>query len=93
MREFNQTEILRVENLTKIYGPGCPNCIVNTGPDQGTNQCPECGSLVACANISFSINQGEILGIVGESGSGRVPLSVVYTLITMPQRESLFSEL
>ena len=71
MKEFAAQEILRVEKLTKIYGPSCPNCIANTGPDQETNQCRECGSIVACADISFAIHQGEILGIVGESGSGK----------------------
>lgn len=71
MRELTRKVILRVENLTKIYGPGCPNCVANTGPARGTNQCFECGSLVACADISFTLNQGEILGIVGESGSGK----------------------
>lgn len=71
MGELNRKIILRVANLTKIYGPGCPNCVANTGPERNTSQCSECGSLVACADINFTLNQGEILGIVGESGSGK----------------------
>ena len=71
MNQFCQEEIMRVENLTKIYGPGCPDCIKKTGPAFGGNQCPVCGSIVACAEISFTVNRGEILGIVGESGSGK----------------------
>jgi putative phosphonate transport system ATP-binding protein len=71
MNYCQQNRILRVKNLTKIYGPGCPQCIELTGPAFNSNQCPVCGSIVACAAISFSLNQGEILGIVGESGSGK----------------------
>ncbi len=62
---------LEVNNLTKIYGSGCPDCIENTGPDHGRNVCPVCGSVVACADITFEVMPGEILGIVGESGSGK----------------------
>jgi putative phosphonate transport system ATP-binding protein len=71
MRNINAKEIMKVEGLAKIYGPSCPECIKRTGPEQGTNQCPVCGSIVACADINFSVAQGEILGIVGESGSGK----------------------
>ncbi|MGB9927228.1 MAG: ATP-binding cassette domain-containing protein [Methanosarcina sp.] len=63
--------ILRVQNLTKIYGEGCPDCIELTGPAYGSNICPVCNSIVACAQISFEVMGGEILGIVGESGSGK----------------------
>ena len=63
--------ILKVENLTKIYGNYTDNTVGNTGPDLGTNICPETGSIVACAEISFELYPGEVLGIVGESGSGK----------------------
>jgi len=63
--------ILKVENLTKIYGNYTDNTVTNTGPDLGTNICPETGSIVACAEISFELYPGEVLGIVGESGSGK----------------------
>jgi len=65
------TPALKVNNLTKIYGSRCPDCIENTGPDHGRNVCPACGSVVACADITFEVMHGEILGIVGESGSGK----------------------
>lgn len=63
--------ILKVINLSKIYGVGCPKCYEMTGPDFDTNICSHCGSLVACSNVSFELHIGEILGIVGESGSGK----------------------
>lgn len=63
--------VLKVDNLTKIYGNYTKNTIANTGPDKGTNICPETGSIVACAEIDFELFPGEVLGIVGESGSGK----------------------
>lgn len=63
--------ILEVRNLTRRYGKGCPQCLELTGPEQETNQCPRCRSVLACRGVSFSICQGEVLGIVGESGSGK----------------------
>lgn len=64
-------KILEVRNLTKIYGPGCPQCIESTGPEADTNLCPYCGSVVAIHDVSFDLFEGEILGVMGESGSGK----------------------
>jgi len=63
--------LLRVEGLTKIYGYPRPDTISKTGPEFGSNVCPDTGSIVACADVNFELYPGEVLGIVGESGSGK----------------------
>lgn len=64
-------KILEVRGLGKIYGPGCPLCLQSTGPEADTNICPHCGSVVAIHDVSFDLFEGEILGVMGESGSGK----------------------
>ena len=64
-------KILEVRGLSKIYGRGCPQCIESTGPEADTNICPCCGSVVAVHDVSLDLHEGEILGIMGESGSGK----------------------
>ncbi len=45
-------EILKVENLSKVYGKGET-------------------AVKALDNVSFSVNKGEFIAIIGPSGSGK----------------------
>jgi putative phosphonate transport system ATP-binding protein len=63
--------LMRVRNLSKIFGRGCSKCKKATGPENETNICPYCHTVVACRDICFDIYSDEVLGIVGESGSGK----------------------
>ena len=62
-------KILSVDNLTKIHGKGCSQCLPLSSID--TNHCAVCGSLIAMQGVSFDLHEGEILGVIGESGSGK----------------------
>jgi putative phosphonate transport system ATP-binding protein len=66
--------LIRVRGLSKRFGAGCPLCLSSTGPDQESNVCPHCASVVACNGVSFDLYRNEALGIVGESGSGKSTL-------------------
>jgi putative phosphonate transport system ATP-binding protein len=74
--------LLCVEGVEKRYDDGhaCGECVERTGADAGTNQCPACGTVVACADVDFSLHEGEVLGIVGESGSGKSSLAEILAL-------------
>lgn len=66
-----QKPILKISNLSKQFGEGCPSCKASGNRKLEKNYCPECGTVYACQDISFEVYAGEILGVVGESGSGK----------------------
>lgn len=82
--------ILDVAGLTKLHGAGCRRCIASTGPAACTNVCPHCGTVVACGEVSFSLMRGEVLGVMGESGSGKSSLVRLLYGDETPTRGSIF---
>ena len=74
MNDSDTGWLLRVRNLTKIYGDPISNSVQYTGPKFSSNICPETDAIVACAEINFDLYPGEVLGVVGESGSGKSTL-------------------
>ena len=66
--------ILRVRGLGRWFGRGCPHCLTSTGDAAGRNTCPACGTVVALAGVDVDLWPGEVLGIIGESGSGKSSL-------------------
>ena len=66
-------EILRAEDLTKIYG---------TGENQ----------VVALDHVSFSVNKGEFLAIIGPSGSGKSTLLHILGGVDTPPSGKVYME-
>lgn len=66
-------EILRAENLTKIYG---------TGENQ----------VVSLDHVSFSVNKGEFLAIIGPSGSGKSTLLHILGGVDTPTSGKVYME-
>ena len=64
-------EILRVENLTKIYGK-------------------DSTKVIALDNVSFSVEKGEFLAIVGASGSGKSTLLHLIGGVDRPTKGKVF---
>lgn len=66
--------VLKIKDLSKIFGISCPDCLELTGAQTNTSICPKCNAVVGVNNVNLELEKGEVLGIVGESGSGKSTL-------------------
>ncbi|MEG0179661.1 MAG: ATP-binding cassette domain-containing protein, partial [Oscillospiraceae bacterium] len=64
--------IVKVENLTYIYGEGMPD------------------ATVAIDDVSFEINEGEFIGIIGSTGCGKSTLITHFNGINRPTRGKIY---
>ena len=69
----NRVEILRVENLTKVYG-------------KGENE------VRALDGVSFSVEKGEFVAVIGPSGSGKSTLLHILGAVDEPSSGKVFMD-
>ena len=72
-------ELLKVENLTKFFPV-----------TQGIILMKTVGQVQAVDHINFSINEGETLGLVGESGCGKTTTSKLILRLEQPTEGSVY---
>lgn len=70
----NQKPILKVENLTKIFTSGLINIV----------------TVSAVSDVSFTIDEGEVVSLVGESGSGKSTTANIILKLMPPTSGRVF---
>ena len=73
--------VIRVKNLTKIFSP--PGNMIKICPGSKNS------ASYALRNISFSISEGEILGIIGLNGAGKTTLLKILAASILPDKGSV----
>ena len=85
--------IIEVSHLTKEYRlgaiQGLKQALLNAGARLTGKKTEECPLFKALDDISFSIEQGEVVGIIGHNGAGKSTLLKMLAKISTPTSGSI----
>jgi len=93
MRNKTSRPIIELNGVTKIFGdkPEIALSLIDQGLDAPTIQ-EQTNQVVAAADVSFSVNEGEIFMVMGLSGSGKSTLARCINQLHSIERGAVYLE-